>query len=366
MKILVVQDHLRSGGTERQSILLARAFAAAGHPTTLLTFRPGGALADELSGVSHHSLLPLDLHLDWFAPRLLRAVSAAAPDIVLCMGRMANCYAGFIQQSSPGAAVIGTMRTGKPLPWLFRRSLRHVRHIVANSHAARQTRIDTLQLSAANITVIHNSLVFGAAIGDRRNEALRAQWGAGPTTAVLLCVAMFRRGKNQSELIDLAAGLPADLDWQLWLAGDGPTRAACEHGVAARHLSSRVKILGWQRDPSPLYLGADIAVHASSTESLSNFVIEAQAHGLPAVVYDVQGISECFLPGETGFTLSRGDRDGFRKAIQQLVRATPAEQETRAARARTYAAATFDPQRHVREYLELFGRLVAARERSKL
>ncbi len=37
MKILVIQDFLRSGGTERQSILLANAFATAGHATTLLT-----------------------------------------------------------------------------------------------------------------------------------------------------------------------------------------------------------------------------------------------------------------------------------------------------------------------------------------
>jgi predicted ABC-type transport system involved in lysophospholipase L1 biosynthesis ATPase subunit len=44
MKILIIQDHLRSGGTERQSVLLANAFAAAGHPATLLTFRPGGPL----------------------------------------------------------------------------------------------------------------------------------------------------------------------------------------------------------------------------------------------------------------------------------------------------------------------------------
>jgi glycosyltransferase involved in cell wall biosynthesis len=366
MKILVVQDHLRSGGTERQSILLARAFAAAGHPTTLLTFRPGGALSGELSGVSHRSLLSLDLHLDWFAPRLLRAVSVARPDIVLCMGRMANCYAGFIQQSSPGAAVIGTMRTGKSLPWLFRRSLRQVRHIVANSHAAKQTLIDALRLPTPNITVIHNSLVFGAAAGETRNEALRAQWGAGPDTLVLLCVAMFRRGKNQRELIDLAAGLPADVDWQLWLAGDGPTRAACEHRIAARHLGPRVKILGWQRNPSPLYLAADIAVHASSTESLSNFVIEAQAHGLPAVVYEVQGISECFLPGETGFALSRGNRVGFRCAIERLARATPAERGVRSEQARAHAAATFDPQKHVREYLELFGRLAGVRVRSAL
>jgi glycosyltransferase involved in cell wall biosynthesis len=362
MKILVVQDHLRSGGTERQSILLARAFTAAGHPTTLLTFRPNGALAGDLSGVSHLSLLHSDLHLDWFAPGLLRAVRAAAPDVVLCMGRMANCYAGFIQRSSPRVTVIGTMRTGKPLSWLFRRSLRRVSHIVANSHAAKQTLIDTLQLSAGKITVIHNSLVFGDGTGGGRDETLRIGLGASPKTTVLLCVAMFRPGKNQHELIDLADGLPKDLDWQLWLAGDGITRVACEHTVAKRHLGSRVKFLGWQRDPSSLYVAADIAVHASQTESLSNFVIEAQAHGLPAVVYEVQGISECFLPGETGFVLPRGDCDGFRRAVERLARATPTERADRAARARAYAVATFDPQRHTQEYLELLGRLTGGRK----
>lgn len=364
MKILVVQDHLRSGGTERQSILLARGFAAAGHSTTLLTFRPGGALSGELSGVCFHPLLHSDMHLDWFAPGLLRTVSTAAPDIVLCMGRMANCYAGFIQKRCPGAAVIGTMRTGKPLPWLFRRSLRRVRHIVANSHAAKLTLTETLLLPPPKITVIHNSLVFGDGAGSVRNEALRARWGAGPATTVLLCVAMFRPGKNQRELVEIAAGLPLKLDWQLWLAGDGATRTECEHAAASHKLGSRVKFLGWQRDPSPLYLAADIAVHASQTESLSNFVIEAQAHGLPAVVYEAQGISECFLPGETGFVLARGDRDGFRSAIGRLAGATPAEIEARAAQARAYAANDFDSQQHVLEYLDLFGRLAGGGVRS--
>jgi len=361
MKILVVQDHLRSGGTERQSILLARAFTAAGHPTTLLTFRPNGALAGDLSGVKSQSLMPVDLHLDWFAPGLLRAVVAAAPDVVLCMGRMANCYAGFIQKRCPGAAVVGTMRTGKPLPWLFRRSLRRVRHIVANSHAAKQTLIDNLRLPAEKITVIHNSLVFGNPSGGSRDETLRTQFGASPTATVLLCVAMFRAGKNQHELIEIAAGLPKELDWQLWLAGDGITRAACEHTVAKHRLSSRVRFLGWRRDPSPLYLAADIAVHASQTESLSNFLIEAQAHGLPAVVYDAQGISECFVPGETGFVLSRGDRLGFQSTVERLAHATPEERKARAAHARSFAAATFDPQRHTLEYLELLGRLTSRR-----
>ena len=359
MKILVIQDHLRSGGTERQSILLARAFSAASHPATLVTFRPGGALAHELEDVRQRSLQPFDLGLDWFAPGLLRTVGALAPGVVLCMGRMANCYAGFIQQQFPRLAVIGTMRTGKSLPFLFRRSLQRVRHVVANSHAAKQTLVAALALPSDKITVIHNSLVFPAAASAARNEALRTALGAGPGVLVLLCVAMFRRPKNQRELIEIAAGLPPGLDWQLWFAGDGETKPECERLVRVHRLGSRVKFLGWQRDPSPLYRAADLAVHASRSESLSNFTIEAQAHGLPAIVYDAQGIGECFLPDETGFVIPRGDRGAFRQVIARLAQSGLPERRVRAERARAFAAETFDPQRHVREHLELFARLIA-------
>ena len=234
MKILVVQDHLRSGGTERQTVLLTRAFAAAGHATALLTFRPGGAIAGTVDPtVTYRALQPFDTGLDWFAPGLGRAAARLAPDIVLCMGRMANCYAGGLQRDLPASVVLSTMRTGKTLPWLFRRSLRRTRHVVANSQEAKQTLVTQHGLSSDRISVIYNSLVFPPpsqdtpTMRDQARLAARAAQGAGAATTVLLCVAMFRPEKNQRELIEIAAGLPSDLDWQLWLAGDGPARGGC-------------------------------------------------------------------------------------------------------------------------------------------
>lgn len=364
MKILLVQDYLRSGGTERQTVLLANAFAAAGHPTTLLTFRPGGPLASTVSAtVTRRSLQPMDFGLDWLAPRLRAAVTTAQPDIVVCMGRMANCYAGKLQrglrQTHPSAAVLATMRTGKRLPALFRRSLDEVRHIVANSRDARDTLVREYRVADERISVIHNSLVFPPESALARNEELRRQFAASPTTTVLACVAMFRPEKNQRELIDIVAGLPLDREWQLWLGGDGPARAACEQTVAARGLQSRVKFLGFQRDPSPVYRAADVAVHASWSEALSNFLIEAQAHGLPAVAYEAQGIRECFVPGETGWAIPRGDHEGFRAAILRLLAESPDALAQRSAVARRAARQTFDPERQVGAYLKLFDRLRA-------
>lgn len=364
MKIAVVQDFLRSGGTERQAVLLANAFARAGHDTTLVTFRPGGSLAATLSTeVPHHALQPFDLHADWFAPGLRRRLRALAPEVVLCMGRMANCYAGGIQAGLPEAAVVATMRTGKPLPEKYLRSLHAVRHIVANSREARTNLIQAYFVEPAKISIIHNSLVFPTEASDLTEAPpararLREQWGAGATTTVLLSVAMFRPEKNQRELIELAAGLPPHLDWQLWLAGEGPERAACTQLAAAKGLADRVKFPGFLSNPKPLYFAADIAVHASASEALSNFLIEAQAHGLPAVAYEAQGIEECFVPEQTGWMIERDNRAAFRQQLVRLCETLPTVRARLAETARGHARCYFEPRRQMYAYLELFGRLL--------
>lgn len=356
MKILIVQDQLRSGGTERQSILLANAFAAAGHAATLLTFRPGGALAGTVApAVRRMALQAFDLRLDWFAPRLLATVRAAQPDVVLCMGRMANCHGWRL---APLAPTIATMRTGKPLPALFRRTLRAAAHVIANSADARATVLSQAALAPDQVTVIHNSLVFPPLSALERNTALSAELGARDTTTVLLSVAMFRREKNQRELIEVASSLPVSHDWQLWLAGDGPQRRHCERLAMQRGLlGGRVKFIGFHADPTPLYAAADLAVHASWSEALSNFLIEAQAHGLLAVAYAAQGIRECFIPDRTGWVIPPGDREAFRSAlISRISEPAPARGE-RAAEARCHARQTFDPERQVCAHLDLFRRL---------
>jgi glycosyltransferase involved in cell wall biosynthesis len=373
MKILLVQDHLRNGGTERQSVLLANAFAAAGHATTLLTFRPGGALArpELVEGpaanspptvVTRHTLQPFDTRLNWFAPGLFGFVRRLAPDVILCMGRMANCYAGGLQKHLPQTAVIATMRTGKTLPRLYRRSLHLARHIAANSHDAARVLATDYAVPSAKISVIHNSLVFPPAPADvggvppPRNAAFRAAHGATEATTVLLCVAMFRPEKNHRFLVELVARLPRDADWQLWLAGEGETRPACERLTAELKLGARIKFLGFAADPAPLYRAADVAVLASLSESLPNFLIEAQAHGLPVVAGDVGGVRECFLPGETGWAVPPGDPDAFLAALSPLL-AAPAHRAAIAPRARAFARENFSPTRQTAAYLELFSRL---------
>ncbi len=356
MKILLLQDHLRSGGTERQTVFLTQAFRTQGHAAAIQPFREGGALQAEASPIC---LPPLHRRpWDWYAPGLSRAVAAYAPEVVLPMGRMANCYAGWLQRQLPAVTVLSTVRTGKPLPWLYRSSLHATRACVVNSAETAQRLTSTYGLAPDKIHVIHNSLVHAPAVPlsvAERAEARRVQ-GVPPEAVVLLCVGMFRPEKGQAELIRLVQGLPADLPWQLWLAGDGEELPRCREWVQAFGLTERIRFLGLQADPRPWYALADIAVLTSQRESLSNFLIEAQAHGLPAVAYAVQGVKECLVDGESGFAVLPGDAESFRARLLALA----SDGETRRSageRARHFAAQAFSPTGQVQRYLDLFSTL---------
>lgn len=358
MRIWILQDHLRSGGTERQTLLLARAFNDAGHPATIVTFRPGGTLDAAAAGLPRRVLQPFDTRLDWFAPGLVFAAAKDSPDVILCMGRMANCHAGRLARALSRTAVFATMRTGKPLPWLFRRSLHLAARVVANSAESASILRRTYGVPAERVSVIHNALVFPPSpAAPARNEALRRSLGASPETRVLLCVGMLRPEKNQRALIEIAASLPPDCDWRLWLAGEGSARPECEALAARLGVAGRVNFLGFRADPAPLYAAADVAVLASRAESLSNFLIEAQAHGLPAVAYAAGGVAECLRDGVSGAVIPPDDAASFRAALVRLL----GDDALRAAQgdaARLFAREAFEPARQSRLYLDLFSRHV--------
>ena len=361
MKIQLIQDRLRSGGTERQTVLLARAFAKAGHDVQVLTFRPGGAVASTLAPVPHVVLQPFDLGLDWFAPGLHGAVTRFSPDVILCMGRMANAWAGSVKlkqaRRDPRLRVVGTMRTGKPLPKKFRESLLSVDHVVANSFDAAARLLADYAVPSEKISVIHNALVFLADSGttteqtQAKRRGSRAENGADEASLVLLCVAMFRPEKNQRALVDVFQKFFGAENAQLWFVGDGPTLAEVQAHARASGVASAVKFFGFQEHPERFYAGADLAVLTSRSESLSNFLIEAHAHGLPSVAYDVMGVKEC-----GGATVPFGDEAAFGEKLRALA-ADPEARMRESERLRAYAQQAFAPEKQATEYLELFARL---------
>ena len=162
MKIMILQDFLRSGGTERQTIFLAEHFRQSGHEVSLVTFRPGGRMSPgwakkRQEGILCKSLQKFDSGLSFYAPGLRKEIARQSPHAVMCMGRMANLYGGKIQKSFPQIRVIGTLRTGKKLSFLSARSLKGVGGIIVNSQWWKR-RLADVGFKRHKIEFIRNSM----------------------------------------------------------------------------------------------------------------------------------------------------------------------------------------------------------------
>jgi glycosyltransferase involved in cell wall biosynthesis len=364
MKILIVQDQLRVGGTEKQSLFLAHTFQQSGHEVVLLTFRPRGHLAtpENLEGLQMEVLQGFNSGISLWAPGLMRRIRRIDPTVILCMGRTANCYAGFIQRALPQIPVVGTLRTGKMVFPLHHWSMGVVRAVLVNSNWWKRRLLER-GFPEDRIHVVHNAVLLKRPDEERRSERvrMRQRYDISQDTCIFLNVATFRPGKRHLDLLRIFARLREsrrELDWRLWLVGDGREYKRCRRWAAENGLGTRVRFFHFQQDPFPYYAAADVAVSASREDSLPNFLVEAQATGLPIVAYDCRGVNETCEPGKTGRILPPEDADGFLETLLEMAE-NRTLRDSYGARAPAFAAKRFSREPQAAAILSFLESLVA-------
>jgi glycosyltransferase involved in cell wall biosynthesis len=97
------------------------------------------------------------------------------------------------------------------------------------------------------------------------------------------------------------------------MVGDGPLRSETE-----RAATTRVRMLGHREDVPRLLAAADFFVLMSQREGFSFAILEAMAHGLPAVVADVAENVEAI--GESGLAVPYGDEEALVVALRRLAK----------------------------------------------
>ena len=167
------------------------------------------------------------------------------------------------------------------------------------------------------------------------------------------------RSKGLAHLV--AAWKPIVARWpnaRLWLAGEGPDRAALLRQIEARNLSGRVELIGMFDQVDVLLDAADLFILPSNDEDLSVSLLEAMAAGLPVVACDIPGNRDLVTDGQEGILIPPGDAAALSAAGFRLI-----DEPELAARMGDAAAdrvnRVFPLAKMVDEHVTLFEELIA-------
>jgi glycosyltransferase involved in cell wall biosynthesis len=137
------------------------------------------------------------------------------------------------------------------------------------------------------------------------------------------------------------------------LVGDGPLRPGLEAMAAELGITDRVKFAGERHDISAILSSVDVSVLISSSESLSNVILESMAAGVPVVATNVGGNPELVKDGETGMLVPLGNEDRLVEVLLRLVQNGDLRLHC-AQRAREFSRSSFHIDVICRRYEDLY------------
>ena len=164
--------------------------------------------------------------------------------------------------------------------------------------------INWLELKDSSKTfVVHNGYEFdqiAPADADRR-AALRAEYGIAAETSVIGVAIRLTESKQPLLWVEAAAEIIRQRpNCRFIMFGDGDQRLEVEERIRANGLLPYFILPGRVTDLYNRFALLDLYMLSSRTEGLPNALIEAQAAGVPVVAFDVGGVAETMIPGETG------------------------------------------------------------------
>jgi len=132
---------------------------------------------------------------------------------------------------------------------------------------------------------------------------------ATASTPILFTACRLSREKGIFELPQILARARQSLpDLKLVIAGTGPAEAELRAALPD------ARFLGWvdRQRMAELYLGLDLFVFPSRFDTFGNVILEALAHGMPAVAYGCKGPKDILADGESGYLVESIEEMGDR------------------------------------------------------
>lgn len=147
-----------------------------------------------------------------------------------------------------------------------------------------------------------------------------ARLAAGPPFPVVH-ISRFDVAKNSYFIVSLLAELRRrhrHFDFTFIVVGEGEGRAHIQEALRGMGLEDRVDFTGFQRVPAKYFEGALCYLSCSRWEGMPLSVMEALAHGLPAIASDVRGNVDVVRHGLNGLLYPLDDASAAAEALCAL------------------------------------------------
>jgi len=359
--LFLMNHSFETGGTERQFVAVAGALDSSKFRLHVGCIKAAGPLLDGFQDVAH---FPVGGSL--YQPQSWRMRWRLRQHLRRCNISLAHAFDFYTNLTLIPAArmagtpvVIGSHRQiGDLLTFAQFRALLIVfswcDRVVCNSRAAARNLLKH-GLSPNKIVVIGNGMPSTAfAASDPALPKFPGRLRVG------LIARMNARYKNHSFFLKVAARLCAERrDVEFVLVGDGPLRNELVRQAEDLKIASRVLFLGDRRDIPEVLASLDVSVMPSSSESLSNVILESMAAGVPVVAARVGGNPE-LVDGDRGLLFSDGDELDLLACLRRFLSDAGLRIEI-AKTARQFAQSNFTIESIAKQYQDLYVDLLSNR-----
>ena len=312
-RVLLVSPSLRGGGAERVMVTLTRHLNRRRFDTHMAVVNAQGPLLQEIpDDVVFHDLQ--HTRVRYCIPDLLRLIWRLRPAAILTTSVHLNFpllairtllprgTKLFVRENSLPTAEATAMGGIRERAFLYPRLYAHANTVICQSDAIMDDLQHQFKVPREKMTRIYNP-VDCARIRNMARVAPNPFHGDGPH---LVASGRLERVKGFDLLLDAVVEVRQSFPAvHLWLLGTGSLGSALAEQCERLGLTANVSFIGFESNPFPYYLNADLFVLPSRYEGLPNAMLEAMALDAPVVATDCPGGVREILKGWPNSRLAR-------------------------------------------------------------
>jgi glycosyltransferase involved in cell wall biosynthesis len=294
MPIVLVQPHLKFGGAERQTVLLANAFVESGRSCTVLLNSLSGGLLPSLDprvitmelGISNHALVPFSATL------LKRALKKLPPSHVIVRLWSSIMTAALVDKSLPQHKFVyyedldptdhaEYISFGNTKQRIIRRVFSRDRRLVANTDHVATSMQTTYRLDHIPLVV-----PCGIDIASISRDIATLPRSGNPS---VVTVGSLIERKGLRAIREALGHLPYRVTWNV--IGEGPLGDWLKASVSG-DTNIDLVLHGGIPEPYEIVANSDLTVHGATSESFGIVLLESLAVGTPVLAVGANGPKE--------------------------------------------------------------------------